>query len=375
MPTRKSGKQNRRKSRKSRRRRFVGGGKLTLLPFTGTPALGEPLDDKKMGAFLYNMLNEWDYYMVAAHGHSKPTSYKDVPERTYLIFNAPSGCGAVGPMIPYNEILVNDNRALFALSLCNAQARAIQRQHAVSKGLEIPGGDVDFLLRTLAPSERLALKACVYPTEFYAPAFKRSTPALCELGPSFIGKTIYGPGEKYPNTMVAFKNDPAYTVWLGTYALPVPQTLYETTQRRTSLVRGQYEARVAAGVAKPEMKGEFFKSMDKILFNIPENLTKDLIGQYVPLSDVLSALPALPAGKSRFVFVTVCRNVVPAPGKDFSNAEALRIAGLMRQASVAENNAEIADLQKATTEAATAYYGAPAGSAGSGDATGGAGTA
>lgn len=379
MATRRQKRHRHRRTRKQK-----GGGKLSLLPFEATPAPGERYDDKKLGSMLYDMLNNWDYFMVAAHGHSKPSSYKKVPTGTYIIFNAPAGCGANGPMIPYTEYLVNDNKARFVVFLQRLHQQAIGRLHAVKKGEAIPGGDEDFLLRTLEASERARLGSCAYPADFFAPNFKRNTRALCTVDPTFIGKTIYGPGESYPNTMVLFKNDPRYTVWLGTYELPVPVGLYEAKRDKAIELRKAQEERIEAGATNFEKSVPYFEAVDRVLYKIPENLTKDLIGQYVSLESVLDHLPALPAGKSRFVFVTVCRNVAPARGKNYSNAEALRIGGLMRAASVATENAEIEALQKATTEAAGAYYAEPvaaaaaaavATGAATGAAEGGSGTA
>ena len=370
----------RRRSTLRQRNKQTGGGKRSLLPFDGTPKLGEPFPTEyfHIKRIKDDIKENWEYYMVSGHGATIPTEYSKVPDETYIIFNAPAGCDAFAHVIPFEETTVAPTDDMFYENMYRAHKRAVERLHAVTTKKPIPGGDGEFLLRTLAPSERTGLKSCPYPPEFYKSAASRNTKSLstigtvCDRRTAYVAKTIYGPGESYPKMEILFQTDYHFNIFLlGLYKLPIsPKTeenllkLSKGIQKDLKSVLDKYTSDPVAGLTPEEKKvmKESAQQMDTWLFGKKgiygdKNYAADLIGRMVTLEDVLKFLPKLPPTKSRFVFVTSCRGLFDNP--DMPNTEAARIASLMRQASVETENTEIARLKGNVTKAAGTYY-APA---------------
>ena len=329
--------------------------------------------------------------MVGGHGAAIPTEYSKVPDETYIIFNAPAGCDTFGHVVPFEETTVAPTEALFFDNMFRAHRRAIERLHAVTTKTPIPGGDGEFLLRTLAPSERAGLKACPYPAEFYKNTFSRNTKSLSSIGTvcdrrtAYVAKTIYGPGESYPKMKITFQNQYNFHVFLlGLYKLPITpkimEDLLELSKGLQEEFKPLYDRYKSDSVKEHSIKTAMKDAanvMDAHLFGDKGmfgdmNYAADLIGREVSLEDVLKRLPKLPPTKSRFVFVTSCRGLTENP--EMPNAEAARMATLMRQASVETENTEIARLKEDVKAAAGMYY-APAAASAAATATGGAGTA
>lgn len=338
------------------------------------------MDDKEV---LADLTDNWDFFVISGHGYSIPDDYQKVPENTYLIFNAPAGCIATGKTLPYSDVLVG-TKTEFIRNFYLQHVRAVDRLHRVSVKKPVMFGDEDFLLRTLAPSERAELQTCVFPSEFYDPKFKPRTSTLCRIGPAFAGKTIYGPGESYPNNMIHFQSEPTpITFWLGVYELPIPTETYTTVTTvadATAEKMDKLKAQVKAGVLNPGKDGlrKFRDMFDKSMFSAKtaKNLREDLLGHHVELSRILEELPPVPAGKSRFLFVTSCRGIFARADKP---AGAAQIAALMRQASVETENTAAAEYAKKAKAAAEEYYAAEpaadvAATVTNATATGGAGT-
>lgn len=386
----------RRRSTLRRRNNQSGGGKLSLIPFDGTPKPGEPVPYflSTVKRIQDDIKENWEYYMVGAHGLVIPTEYSVVPDDTYIIFNAPAGCNSYAGVVPFPETLVAASDDLFYNNMYLAHRKAIHRLHAVSTKTPILGGDTEFLLRTLAPSEREGLKKCPYPDEFYSNTFARNTRSLtsfsdsCYFGSPYVAKTIYGPGESYPNMKLTFRNNINFLViLLGLYKLPIRPDIYNNLIKLSTDLQADYKpfldkyrADPVKGLTK-EQKNKLRDAallMDIGLFSEKgifgsENLIGDLIGRDVTLEKVVERLPKLPPTKSRFIFVDSCRGIAEVPAKPDANAA--KMATLMRQASVGTENAEIAKLKENVKAAAGAYYAPATPAAGAAAAaTGGAGT-
>ena len=335
-----------------------------MLPIKGTPAPGEPLHKINIAEVIADLKDNWDYYLISGHGFSIPNDYQKVPERTYMIFNAPAGCVARGGLLPYTDVLVNE-RPDFLRNFLRQHVRAIDRLHQVANKKPVLAEDADFLLRTLAPSERAELQTCAFPPEFYGADFKPRTNTLCRMGPAFSGKTIYGPGESYPNTMIYFKNKPEpATIWLGVYELPVSPAAYAVVDAGATATGAKMEkvaGQVKSGVLKPGVDGlqPFRDIFDKGVFtSAVGNVRTDLMGTNIELSKVIEELPLVPAGKSRFLFITSCRGLHARADKPVANAA--RLATLMRQASVGTENTDVAESVEKAKAAAEEYYAAAA---------------
>ncbi len=331
-----------------------------MLPIKGTPAPGEPLHKINIAEVIADLKDNWDYYLISGHGFSIPNDYQKVPERTYMIFNAPAGCVARGGLLPYTDVLVNE-RPNFLRNFLRQHVRAIDRLHQVANKKPVLATNADFLLRTLAPSERAELQTCAFPPEFYGADFKPRTNTLCRIGPAFSGKTIYGPSESYPNTMVYFKNKPEpATIWLGVYELPISPAAYAAVDAgatATAVKMEKVAGQVKSGVLKLGANGlqPFRDIFDKGVFtSAVGNMRADLMGTNIELSKVIEGLPPVPADKSRFLFITSCRGVQTRADKP--TADAARLATLMRQASVETENTAVTEYAEKAQAAADAYY-------------------
>ena len=362
-----------RQSRHTRKNRQAGGGKLSVLPINGLSA--DQLNIVNEATFEDDIVNNWEYFIIGGHGELKPTEYNDVPANTYLIFNAPAGCIAVGTLVPYFETTVADSKEEFAGQFFEDFLMSQERIKLIESG-RMPSPDPDFLLKTLAPSERRALAGRtaaaaaaganfgkVYPGGFERLDVKeRTTFAPIIKDTTYTAKTIYGPGEKYPNLEILFKNNPLQTILLGAYELPIPRSKFNELEVR---FREAVESKRKTIDALPiQGSAAFARAMadinriteesDQTLFSAAYgNMLSKELGKKLALKQILTLLPAVPAGKKRFIFVTSCRGIESRTDKAVTAAQLARMA---RAASIANNNAEVAALEAGTAAAATEYF-------------------
>ncbi len=432
----------RRKMRKQTCRRQRGGGKLTFLPFVNTPTPGYLIKGDKVtieNEIKEDILTDWESFVISAHGTLIPYEYFPVPENTYLIFNSPSGCMAWGSIVPYADILVAESEEEFATKLAKEHLRAIEGVAEI-EGIDpsmVDNGHQrgplrgmsrrDTLLRTLAPFERQILKgtmnvkgdprivfnktAGVYPKEFNrVPIWERSTQSK-ELRnivtQEFIGKTIYGPGEVYPNMLLEFNSNVSnsfFNLLLGAYRLPIKKVFHQEMLAQNDIrLKIRKEIKEAFKKYSDSKKNivsfVFLKHTlesiinDNLGFHVEleamslEELTREVLekglqrvteinesfftkenGNFVadylnttqPLNAVLGRLPAVEEGKKRFIFITACRGIGFSEAMDIKTGlpVATKLGRLARRLSVAEEgNLNIDRLLEETQRQAKIYYG------------------
>jgi len=400
----------RRSHKKTRKQRtgMSGGGRLSLVPFLHTPAPGAAVPTgPDILAMIGDMLASWDFYMISAHGTLKPSTYLPVPANTYLVFNAPSGCMAIGTLVPHFMEVTAPDKIEFVTKLASSHLASIDYMHKMETGQAVPKVP-DSLLRTLSPSERRELAKCLAPAgaaaagaatagapvpgsnlkTLYPKKYNelnvraRHTWDPCLKDNLYTAKTIYGPGERYPNLELAFYNTNLTRLIMGVYELPIPEDEFLKLNAAHNKLKEEWEVtRKSLGLQSTAAKNRAVEKMEDITEKADikdfgpgtPNQRPDLIRKKTTLEDVLRAMPALPAGKNRFIFITACRGVKYIAPEHAP--QATRVARLARAVSIANNNALLPALEAESIREATNYYSKTEGRALGGNEAGAGGNA
>ena len=270
----------------------------------------------------------WDFKYVCGHGvlqpHLKPAR---VPERTYIRFNSPAGCLAVisGEKTGLPPIMA------FPETFSPVMPETLQREKFLNDMTEHFINNNGPLESFNSLEERAEVAANPYSSNFCMRPhniMSESTHSEC-MSPLQKKATLYGPGDSVAQMKISFKNNPMQLIMLGMYDLPIPADYYMYVQNMASNIREQSEK--DASFNKMLIEGGQ-KEIDSMTFNsgtdpgspgivkmkdednriisisIP-NLAKDVIGNTLTLTEVFAALPPVPAGKVRFLFINACRGV------------------------------------------------------------------
>ena len=194
--------------------------------------------------------------LLSGHGdiQNNPVSYIKVPERTYIMFLAPTGCTIKIPDngMYYDDILTAEDERYF--------------YNDMLKEIKNPKG----LLETF-----------IDPTS------------------SVLTRAIYTPNTEMPEMEIIFENKDDKWLLLGLYKLPI--ILDKKRLNSLSVIHSIYRTQRKFNV-------DYF-IRDNPLFN---NLLKKDIGNKEPLllSDLFKKFPPVPEGKTRLLIVQSCRAIM-----------------------------------------------------------------
>jgi hypothetical protein len=149
---------------------------------------------------------------------------------------------------------------------------------------------------------------------------------------------------------------------MGVYELPIPKSEFDELDAAHRKLEEEWEVtKKSLGLQSMAAKNRAVKTMEDITekADIKDfgagtlNLRPDLIRKKTTLEEVLRAMPAVGAGKNRFIFITACRGVKYIAPEHAP--QATRVARLARAVSVA-NNALLPALEAESIREATNYY-------------------
>lgn len=258
--------------------------------------------------------NNWDFKYICGHGVLAPElPAAVVPARTYVRFHSPAGCLAVlsgektgmTPIMAFPEIFAQTKKAFI-----NDMA-----EHYFSNS-----GPLESFS---SKAERDELIRNPYPAEFCTNPRDPFTESKMCLAPEYSKQTIYMPGESIPQMNINFTNNPYQTIILGVYDLPMNVQFYSAVQHAAEN-NARSKTKEIDEMTAAEFKDALTQQQefDTILFKNDSfpfledgsriqinnvNLRKDVIGRKLTLTEVFNALPAVPEGKVRFLFINSCR--------------------------------------------------------------------
>jgi len=216
----------------------------------------------------------WDFMVLSGHGTLIEGASAFVPERTFVIFNAPAGLRSTYRFaLPYHNILINDDNDAFYDAMLNE----IRKPSAFLKTFN-------------------AANANMYPPDA----------TTCEgLTDCQKSRAIYPPGAELADLRITFRsNKVTNPVILGLYNLPLQSGIKR--HLRGSL-KGHSESN--ANIAR----------FNSAVFNADNgNLIPELIGETITLRRMFTMLPPVPRGKHRLLFITSCRGMEYPPERAVS---------------------------------------------------------
>lgn len=274
----------------------------TKLPEGTGVTLNDPLDsDSFVAAVKNDFKDNWDFMYLMGHGVLAPElPPAEVPERTYVRFNAPGGCRAVvgGSEIPLESIM--------SFSDTFTQPRDVFLDKMTEHYFKNTGPLESFNSLT----ERMETAAMPYPPEYCTTPrnlLSESTAAACLVNPLQKKQTIYGPGEKVQEMKINFSNNPYQMFMIGLYNLPIPAdyaTYLASINEHLTTSKPSHEmteAEFTDAKASQEMYDDTLKS--------GISLKPEWILRQYSLTQIFRGLPPVPAGKVRFLFINACRGV------------------------------------------------------------------
>jgi len=212
--------------------------------------------------------------VLSGHGTLIEGASAFVPERTFVIFNAPAGLRSTYTFaLPYHNILINDDNGAFYDAMLNE----IRKPAAFLKTFN-------------------AANANMYPPD------ATTCEGLTECQKS---RAIYPPGAELADLSITFRsNKVTNPVILGLYTLPLQAGIKR--HLRGSL-KGASESN--ANIAR----------FNSAVFNAANgNLVPELIGETITLRRMFTRLPPVPRGKHRLLFITSCRGMEYPPHREIS---------------------------------------------------------
>lgn len=252
--------------------------------------------------------DNWEFLYVMGHGVLAPKlPDAKVPDRTYVRFNTPGGCRAVDslskalgilPMMAFPETFT-------FISSPDEFLTAMTKHHIENTGP---------LESFTSLEERRAVETDPFPADKYCTTprniLSESTKAECLSSPQ-KKHTIYGPGENIQEMTINFSNNPFDMSAIGVYKLPIPIGFIRTLSDMTAALE-EAARKKSTTLTKAEFNVEILnqKLRDSAIFGHRSlNLEPDFIGKKMSLAELFAALPKVPAGKVRFLFINSCRGV------------------------------------------------------------------
>jgi hypothetical protein len=218
--------------------------------------------------------DNWELMYICAHGSIEAPALRpiQVPPRTYIRFNAPSACAAIGvDVIPIE--FINDDIDNFREKLSTDYLR---------------NGDIFGSFSS--EDERRSLYENPYDEQYCKSKnadFNIETPNACTREQET--KSVYSPGENIVNLRLKFKNQENQAVIIGVYNLPITSAFYDKVKENDN---------------NPD------KLSDRDLFGKDPNIKpKYITHPETTLERVLRDLDPVPEGKVRFLFINACRYV------------------------------------------------------------------
>jgi hypothetical protein len=215
--------------------------------------------------------------VLSGHGTLREGLTARIPDNTYVLFNAPSGCRAVYQFgLPYPDMWITDPKSFF-----------IQMTREILNPTE-------GLMPTSDSHLNLPLASNIYPHLNRANADESSCYSITSphLTESQKSRAIFTPGTEISDMLIDFNNtrDVEQPLILGVYEAPIHPVILEPL---TTFVKGQQE------------------KFDSAVFGTERfgNLLPKLIGKEKSLSALFDMLPPIPHGKKRLLFITSCRGI------------------------------------------------------------------
>jgi hypothetical protein len=228
--------------KKSVRPGAIHGRTIRRLPIEKSIKTGEDLKAK------------WDFMLLSGHGdiQNNPVSYIKVPERTYIMFLAPTGCTIKIPDngMYYDDILTTNNEKDFYNNMLEE--------------IKNPKG----LLETFTNATSLKLT-----------------------------RAIYTPNTEMPEMEIIFENKDYDWMLLGLYKLPI--ILDKKRLKSLSTIYHLYRTQRMFNVDYFTFDGPFYNLLQNNIHNKEPLL----------LSDLLKKFPPVPEGKTRLLIVQSCRAI------------------------------------------------------------------
>ena len=272
--------------------------------------LAEEVASLNSDQLISNMRNDfrdnWEFFYVMGHGVLAPKlPNAKVPDRTYVRFNTPGGCRSVDssstalgilPMMAFPETFTLPPEEFLT---------AMTKHHIENTGP---------LESFTSLEERRAVEADPFPADKYCTTprnlMSESTKARCLSSPQ-KKQTIYGPGENIHEMTINFSNNPLDMSAIGVYSLPIPFDFIKSLSDMTAALE-EAARKKSTTLTKAEFNVEILKQKlrDSAIFGHGSpNLEPGLIGNKMSLAELFAALPEVPDGKVRFLFINSCRGV------------------------------------------------------------------
>ena len=217
----------------------------------------------------------WQTLVLSGHGTLKEGGTVLIPPRTFILFNAPSGCRATYINgLPFTDLLVSD---------FSSYPEKMMKEIRNPKGLMPDPKVMEPLNSDIYPHVNLSGANSSY----YSTAHPKMTADQ-------ITRAIFTPGTSISDMTISFSNnaDVRRALILGVYEAPLSPQIMEPLRQ------------IPSGPAEVEY-------FDRSVFGNEHfgNMLPRVIGHTRDLSELLDMLPPPPAGKNRLLFITACRGM------------------------------------------------------------------
>lgn len=224
-------------------------------------------------------MRRWETLVLSGHGTLIEGRFVKVPPRTFILFNAPSGCSSLySNGLAHSELLLSDYSSF---------GEKMMEEIRKPQGL-MPS------LKDVTP-----LNTNVYPHLSLPNVDKMAySPQSKHLTPDQLSRAIFTPGTYISDMLISFSNNADVTT-------PAILGLYEAPLNPNILKPIQFIPVGAADVAR----------FDMTVFGTSDfgNMLPGVIGQTHDLLTLLAMLPPPPPTKLRLLFITACRGIEYPP--------------------------------------------------------------